>query len=164
MENDVKLSSNVYKSIVVLSTDVPDILNSGGSYKHLIFTTKGKIDIFRKAVEMTKIKGSLTLQVDCSGTYGVCFIQVGVSDFKCKYYSLMYGIINSENAETSLRILEVCDQVFKTLDLDTTSMKYSLLKDGSPSFIQPALTIGLGELACMAHMGRLEGVGKNNCW
>ena len=67
-----------------------------------------------------------------------------MSDFKFKYYSLMYGIINSENAEISLRILKVCDQVFKNLDLDTASMKYSLLEDGSSSFIQPALTIGLG--------------------
>ena len=77
---------------------------------------------------MTKIKGSLALQVDFSGTYGVCFIQVGVSEFKLEYYSLMYRIINSENAETCLQIIEVCDKIFTKLELDTSSIKYSLLK------------------------------------
>ena len=74
----------------------------------------------------------------------------------------MYGIINSENGETCEKIVSACDQILKELDLDMCLVKYSLLKDGSPSFIQPAINNGLCELACTAHMGRPEGVGRNS--
>ena len=42
----VKASTDTYKSIVVLLSDVPTSHDVGSVYKYVIFTTKGKIDIF----------------------------------------------------------------------------------------------------------------------
>ena len=99
---DVRLSDEIYKEIVVFASDLG--VSISGSYKYIIFSTKGKIEVFSMAYEMSKWNNSLTIQVDCTGSHGICFIQLGITDFKSEYYSPLYGAINSKNAETTTKI------------------------------------------------------------